>query len=113
MAENEKNTSVDNEEEELEIITLHNNDTGSDDEYYVLAELDYEDGNSYVYLIATEDNDVIEEDEMLIFQLIHNEDGSEDVVSVDDEDKLAELYDYYCKLLDEEYGEDGEGGENA
>lgn len=83
-------------EENDEIVTLTYDEGGSED-FYNLAELDFE-GKWYIYLTPVEPTEEFADDEVLIYEMVENEEGNDEFLPVEDEDLLDKLID----LLNEE-----------
>ena len=73
MADNK--TMID---ENDEIVTLTFDD-GSQEEFYVMAELDYE-GRWYSYLVPVDPDDDFDDDEVLVYEIAEGEDGEDNNV---------------------------------
>jgi hypothetical protein len=97
MAENEKNLPVEEEAlEEVDIITLTDEETGEEKEFEILASGEI-DGQVYYALIPANE----ESDEYVILKA--REDG-EDIIfeSVDDDDEFEKTEEYFNDLLFDE-----------
>lgn len=86
---NEERDNLEMQEED-EIITLTYDD-GTSEEFYNIAELDYED-KWYIYLQPVTGNGVAE-DEVLVYEMAEDEAGEEMFVPVEDETLLEKLVD--------------------
>ena len=78
-------------QEEDEIITL-TYDNGDQEDFYEIAELDYE-SKWYVYMQPVTPSEEFNEDEVIVYEMAEDEDGQEVFLPVDDEDLLAKLVD--------------------
>ncbi|HPD02845.1 MAG TPA: DUF1292 domain-containing protein [Eubacteriales bacterium] len=85
-------------EEESDIITLHNEKLGIDEDFYVIATLDYEE-KWYVFLIPVNPTDDIGADECLIFELATDENGEDIILPVTDEKILDGVYEVYLEEM--------------
>ena len=100
MNENNNNMNVNNEEEMVNIFTLTDED-GNDVDFEIIGEYE-KDGQRYFAMIPVED-DSADSDvcEYVILKLA--KDGDEDVlVSVDDDDELDDIADYFDDLFSQE-----------
>ena len=98
MSENNKNINNENEEEMAEIFTL-TDEEGNEIEFEVVA--DYEkDGQRYFAMIPLDDDENTDDDicEYVILKLAV-EDGEEVLVTVDDDDELDDVADYFDDLF--------------
>lgn len=85
----EKKTIIDENEE---VVTLTYDD-GTQEDFYTIAELDYE-GKWYAYLVPVEPDEDFDEDEVLIYEIAEGEEGEEVFLPIEDDallDKLAEM----------------------
>lgn len=96
----EDNKNINNEEEMTEIFTLTDED-GNEVEFEVIAEHE-KDGQRYFAMIPVEDEDSDSDIcEYVILKLA--KDGDEEVlVSVDDDDELDDIADYFDDLFSQE-----------
>ncbi len=83
-------------EDEEEIITLFNENTGKNEDFRVVEVLEY-DEKDYVFLNPVEPSEEIGEDEVIICEIGENENGEEYVLPVDDERVLQAVYDLYVE----------------
>ena len=95
-------------DEEMNIVTLVDEETGEEMEFALVDGFDYKD-KSYSVLVAVTDNE--EEAEMVIMEEIEGENGEILLASID-ENIEDEIYDYYDQLCDE-YFEDEDESEEA
>ena len=84
-------------------ITIEDDD-GNEFELEHLSTLEFEGGEYMVFLPADMDED--DPDYGFIILQVEEVDGEEQFVSVDDDDKLQRIYDYYMEQV---FSEDGEG----
>ncbi len=97
--EKERRTEI---EEDDEIVTMTYED-GTEEDFFCIAELDYE-GKWYAYLQPVEEKEDFGEDEVLIYE-IGEEDGKEIYLPVEDDDLLDKL----VEELNNSIEEDGNG----
>ena len=88
MADN-KNTMID---ENDEIITMTYDD-GTSENFFSLAELEYE-GKWYTYLEPVDPPEDYEEGEVIVYEEATDENGEEIFLPVEDDDLLQKLVDY-------------------
>jgi len=88
MADN-KNTMID---ENDEIITMTYDD-GTSENFFSLAELEYE-GKWYNYLEPVDPPEDYEEGEVIVYEEATDENGEEIFLPVEDDDLLQKLVDY-------------------
>ena len=88
MADN-KNTMID---EHDEIITMTYDD-GTSENFFSLAELEYE-GKWYTYLEPVDPPEDYEEGEVIVYEEATDENGEEIFLPVEDDDLLQKLVDY-------------------
>ena len=100
--EKERKTVVD---EDDEIVTMTYED-GTTEDFFCIAELDYE-GKWYAYLQPVEETDDFAEDEVLIYEIGEDENGDEIFLPVEDD----ELLDKLVEELNNSVDEDEEAGE--
>lgn len=84
-------------EEDDEIITLYYDD-GTKEDFYNMAELDYE-GKWYVYLVPVEPTEDFADDEILVYECSEDENGEELLKAVEDEELARILVDNLNKYL--------------
>lgn len=84
------------DEDDEDIIVLHNEETDMDEEYYLLAQYDL-DGVWYVVLQPTKPLPDIEEDMVLIYELVEK-DGEYSFKVIDDDDRLQRAFDEFNRL---------------
>ena len=85
-------------DENDEIVTLTFDD-GSQEEFYVMAELDYE-GKWYSYLVPVDPDDDFDDDEVLVYEIAEGEDGEEIFLPIEDDALLDKLVDMLNKELE-------------
>jgi uncharacterized protein YrzB (UPF0473 family) len=90
---NLKDTEI---QEEDEIVTLTYDD-GATEDFYNIAELDYQD-KWYIYLQPTKATEEFGEDEVLIYEMAFNDDEQEVFLPVEDEKLMEKL----VEMLNEE-----------
>lgn len=83
-----------NTTEDDDIITLYNQETDKDENFYHLATLDV-DKRWFVVMKPVEKLDDIEEDEVLIYEIVENEDGNNVFCAIEDEDLLQRVFDEF------------------
>lgn len=83
-------------QEEDEIVTLTYDD-GTTEDFYNIAELDYQD-KWYIYLQPTKVTEEFGEDEVLIYEMAFNDDEQEVFLPVEDEKLMEKL----VQMLNEE-----------
>lgn len=95
-------------EEFADIITV-TDEEGNEFELELLDDIEFE-GKDYSVLVPSniEEMDVNDPDYGLIILRRIEEDGEEVYVSVDDEEELDRVYDYYMELADAEEAEEEE-----
>ncbi|MBO4539860.1 MAG: DUF1292 domain-containing protein [Clostridia bacterium] len=95
--EKERKTVVD---EDDEIVTMTYED-GTTEDFFCIAELDYE-GKWYAYLQPVEETDDFAEDEVLIYEIGEDENGDEIFLPVEDDDLLDKLVEELNNSVDED-----------
>ena len=96
------------EEEDNDIIILHNEVNDTDEEFYHLATLDV-DKRWFIIMKPVEKLEDIADDEVLIYEIVEGEEG--DVFKAIEDDALLEkVFDEFMKEVDalDESEEDGE-----
>ena len=76
-------------DEDDEIVTLTFDD-GSQEEFFVMAELDYE-GKWYSYLVPVDPDEDFADDEVLVYEIGEGDDGEEVFLPIEDDDLLDKL----------------------
>lgn len=99
---------LNNADDDDDIITLHNEVTDKDEDFYNLATLDYED-RWFVVLKPVEKLEDIADDELLIYELAEDENGDDMLLPIDD-DLCQKVFDEFMAEVEKyENGEcDGE-----
>lgn len=107
----ELNESVNEMEEDNEIITLQDGE-GNDVDFYHVATLDYK-NEWYIFLQPVEPNEEIGEDEVLIYKLGTDEDGEDTFIPLESEEELNAVFNEYLKEADCECGDDCDCGDDC
>ena len=94
-------------DEEMNIVTLVDEETGEEMEFTLVDGFDYKD-KSYSVLVTATDNE--EEAEMVIMEEVEGENGEILLASIDEEIE-DEIYDYYDQLCDEYFDDEDESEE--
>lgn len=97
MEDNMDKTYLD---EDDEIVTL-TYDNGDKEDFYLLAELDYEE-KWYAYLVPVEPDEDFAEDEVLVYEIGSDEDGNECFLPVEDDELVEKLVDMLNDELSEQ-----------
>ncbi len=92
-----------NAQEDEDIITLYNEATDKDEDFYHLATLDV-DNRWFVVMQPVDKLEDIEEDEVLIYEVVTNADGNDEFAPIMDEALLQKVFDEFIKAV-EEYDE--------
>ncbi len=95
--EKERKTIVD---EDDEIVTMTYED-GTTEDFFCIAELDYE-GKWYAYLQPVEETDDFADDEVLIYEIGEDENGDEIFLPVEDDELLDKLVEELNNSVDDE-----------
>lgn len=90
----------DNAQEDDDIITLFNEATEKDEDFYHLATLDVE-NRWFVVMKPVEKLDDIEDDEVLIYEIVENADGEDEFAPIEDEALLQKVFDEFLKEVSE------------
>lgn len=88
------------EQEELTDVVELIDDTGRTLKFYHIGTMDYK-NEGYVFFQPAEDIEGTEEDDVIIFR-IGGEEGNEVLLPVEDEALLDEVYEEFCRMMDEE-----------
>lgn len=88
-----------NMEEEDDIITLYNEATDKDEDFYHLATLDVDD-RWFIVMKPVEKLPDIEDDEVLIYEIQEDDEGNDVFVSIEDEALLEKVFNEFQKELD-------------
>ncbi len=86
-------------DEEDDIITLHNEATDKDEDFYHLATLDV-DKRWFIVMQPVEHLDDIADDEVLIYEIIENENGEDSFAPIEDEKLLDKVFKEFEKELE-------------
>lgn len=97
MTDQKDKTFID---ENDELITMTYED-GTSENFYNLAELDYE-GKWYIYLEPVDPPDDYEEGEVLVYEEAEDENGEEVLLPVEDEGLLNKLVDLLNSEIEKE-----------
>ena len=97
MTDQKNKTFID---ENDELITMTYED-GTSENFYNLAELDYE-GKWYIYLEPVDPPDDYEEGEVLVYEEAEDENGEEVLLPVEDEGLLNKLVDLLNSEIEKE-----------
>ena len=89
--------------EDDDIITLYNQETDKDENFYHLATLDV-DKRWFVVMKPVEKLDDIEEDEVLIYEIVENEDGNDVFMAIEDEALLQRVFDEFMAEVEKMEG---------
>lgn len=93
-----------NMEEDDDIITLYNEETDKDEEFYHLATLDV-DNRWFIVMKPVQKLDDIEEDEVLIYEIGENEEGNDVFLAIEDEDLLQRVFDEFMAEVEKMEGD--------
>lgn len=93
-------------DENDEIVTLTYED-GSQEDFYTMAELDYN-GKWYAYLVPVDPAGDFADDEVLVYEIAAGEEGEEVFLPVEDEELLNDLVNMLNAEINETDGESGE-----
>ncbi len=88
-----------NMEEDDDIITLYNEATDKDEDFYHLATLDVDD-RWFIVMKPVEKLPDIEDDEVLIYEIQEDDEGNDVFVSIEDEALLEKVFNEFQKELD-------------
>lgn len=88
-----------NEQEDEDIITLHNYETDKDEEFYHLATLDV-DHKWYIVMQPVEPLPDIGEDEVLIYEIVTDKAGESTFKPIESEEELQKVFDEFIKELE-------------
>lgn len=93
-----------NMNEDEDIITLYNESTDKDENFYHLATLDV-DKKWFVVLKPVEKLDDIADDEVLIYEIAEDENGNDIFVTIEDEELLDKVFNEFMAEV-EKFEED-------
>ncbi len=88
-----------NEQEDEDIITLHNYETDKDEEFYHLATLDV-DKKWYIVMQPVQPLPDIGEDEVLIYEIVTDKTGESTFKPIESEEELQKVFDEFIKELE-------------
>ena len=88
------------EQEELSDIVELVDDTGRTLKFYHIGTLDYK-GEGYVFFQPAEEIEGTDEDDVIIFRIGGSE-GDEVLLPIEDEALRDEVYEEFCRIMDEE-----------
>lgn len=88
--------------EELDIVTLVDEETGDEMQFALVDGFEYKERNFAVLLTVEENED---ESEMLILEEVEADGGDVMLASLSEEEE-DEIYDYYDQLCDEEFDDE-------
>lgn len=88
-----------NEQEDEDIITLHNYETDKDEEFYHLATLDV-DKKWYIVMQPVEPLEDIGDDEVLIYEIVTDKAGESTFKPIESEEELQKVFDEFIKELE-------------
>ena len=94
--------------EEVNVVELVD-DAGKVHKCYHIGTIQYKDGWYAFFQTADEEEGDEDEDEVTILQIVGDE-GEEELVPVEDDALLDEVFEEFCRMMDEE--EDEEEGED-
>lgn len=94
------------EETDEDIITLYNEATDKDEDFYHLATLDV-DGKWFIVMKPVEKLEDIEDDEVLIYEIEEDRDGNDVFIPIEDEKLLQKVFDEFDKELKKYEEENG------
>lgn len=94
------------EETDEDIITLYNEATDKDEDFYHLATLDV-DGKWFIVMKPVEKLEDIEDDEVLIYEIEEDKDGNDVFTPIEDEKLLQKVFDEFDKELKKYEEENG------
>lgn len=97
-----------NMNEDDDIITLYNEATEKDEEFYHLATLDV-DKRWFIVMKPVEKLDDIADDEVLIYEIVEDDEGNDSFAPILDEALLQKVFDEFTNEL-EKYGDECECG---
>ena len=97
---NENNKNINNEEEETAIFTLTDED-GNEIEFEVVGEHE-RNGQRYFAMIPVEDENPDSDVCEYVILKLAVEDGEEVLITVDDDDELDDIADYFDDLFSQE-----------
>lgn len=96
-----------NMEEDDDIITLYNEATDKDEDFYHLATLDVDD-KWFIVMKPVEKLPDIEDDEVLIYEIQEDAEGNDVFAPIEDEDLLQKVFDEFQRELEAYEAENGD-----
>lgn len=90
----EKNINEEYEEEEIELYTLVDDESGEEKQFECIGKTEM-DGNEYFALIPFEE----ESDEYVILKLVATEDGDDLLETIEDDDEFEKVAAYFDQTL--------------
>lgn len=87
------------EMEDDDIITLFNDETNEEEDFYHVATIDYK-NEWYIFLHPVEPTEEIGEDEVIIYRLDVDEEGNDLFTPLESEELLNEVYQEYVKEVE-------------
>ncbi len=102
MSEKEKEINEEEEMEDVDLISLLDDD-GNEYEFEVLDEIDHKDGHYYALMPTFDmpDQDIESGSTYMIFEAVEDENGDPQLAEIDDEDLLDELAEIFESHFDE------------
>lgn len=88
---------------EEDIVTLTTDD-GKKLKFYFVGTIEYK-GKNYSAFEPAEEIEGVSEDDLIIFELAGDDEETADLLPVEDDKLLDEVFEEFCKALDEEDGE--------
>lgn len=99
-----------NMEEDDDIITLYNEATDKDEDFYHLATLDV-DEKWFIVMKPVEKLPDIADDEVLIYEIREDAEGNDVFAPIEDEDLLQKVFDEFQRELEAYEAENGDADE--
>lgn len=96
MSEETKNNTPIEEDDEIITFTF---DDGTSENYYSLAELDYE-GKWYLFVEPVDPPEDFDDGDFYVFEIAEDEEGNEVVLPVEDEKLLQKLEDLFLSEVE-------------
>ena len=88
-------------EDEVVELTM---DDGKKLKFFFVGTIEYK-GKAYSAFEPAEEIEGLDEEDLVIFELVEGEDETCDLLPVEDDALLDEVFEEFCKILDEEEGE--------
>ncbi len=92
--------------EEPEIVELTDED-GKAMKFYHLGTIEFKNAY-YAAFQPAEEIEGVEEDDLIIFEVADGEGEESELLPIEDQDLLDDVYEEFCRVLDEDYDEDEE-----